>query len=339
MKVFTFPLNEAGTAKLIVTVANEASFFGPVNTPALIHASAGGFMMCAESDTVALGSRLMGKGFGVICSYMYPVGRDYRWPQVVVDMMKSIKLLREHSKEWGVDPNRIVISGHSAGSFICMSTGNLWNRPDLMAAAGCTGEEGKPNAMVVGFGPMYCGQQTDDGLVYVPNGDLVGPQTPPTFFHHARLDTLVSVYQTIAMIDSFEKNKRPFACYISSTGGHGETGSNRRMMGADGMVGPCMDDWFEQCWRFLQNQLELPKDPQQMPRMAPPPARAPGGAPAGGPPAGGPPAGGPPMFMNGPVVPEGSIPVGPGDMPLGNANHIHMPFNAGFHDKDFTVYK
>ena len=36
-----------------------------------------------------------------------------------------------------------------------------------MEAAGCTGE-GKPNAMILGFGPMFCGQQTDDGIVYVP---------------------------------------------------------------------------------------------------------------------------------------------------------------------------
>jgi hypothetical protein len=46
-----------------------------------------------------------------------------------------------------------------------------------------------------------------------------------------------------------------------------------------------------------------------------------------------------PMMMSMPVVPEGSIPVRPEDMPLGKADHIHMPFNAGFHDKDFTVYK
>ena len=27
--------------------------------------------------------------------------------------------------------------------------------------------------MILGFGPMFCGQQTDDGIVYVPNGELV----------------------------------------------------------------------------------------------------------------------------------------------------------------------
>ena len=325
MKVHTIQLSEK--AKLIVTVFNEmGGFFGPARTPALIHASAGGFMICTETDTNNIGTRLVGKGFGVICSYMYPVGADYRFPQVVIDMMKSIRILREHKDEWGIDPDKIVISGHSAGSFICMATGNLWNRPDLMEAAGCKGEEGKPNAMVVGFGPMYCGQQTDDGLVYVPNGDLVGDQTPPTFFHHARLDPLVSVYQTIAMIDAFEKKKRPFACYIASVGGHGETGGNRRIMGADGTVGPCMDDWFDCAWRFLQNQLHIPQIPQPMPMMAPPPAPKDGEKL-------------PPMTMPSMKAPEGSIPVGPGDMPLGNANCIHMPFNAAFHDKDFTTYK
>ena len=61
---------------------------------------------------------------------------------------------------------------------------------------------------------MFCGQQTDDNIVYVPNGKLVGPQTPPAFFHHSRLDSLVSVYQTIAMLDAMERAKRPFSIHI-----------------------------------------------------------------------------------------------------------------------------
>jgi acetyl esterase/lipase len=326
MQVLTFELNEAKTAKLIVTVSNVPPIFQA--TPALIHVPGGGFMFCSESDTTAIASRCMGKGFGVTCTYLYPVGKDYRFPQVIVYLLKSIKILRDHAKEWGINPKQIVITGNSAGAFICMTTGNLWNRPDIMEAAGCEGEEGKPDAMILGFGPMFCGQQTDAELVYVPNGELVGPQTPPAFFHHARLDSLVSVYQTIAMLDAMERAKRPYAAYISSTGGHGETGSVTRTLGEDGTVGPCIDDWFEQAWRFLCNQLGIPQIPQPMMQMMPPmPSGQQGDAPAMP----------PMMFM--PKAPEGSIPVKPEDMPLGQAGQIHMPFSIAFHDKDFTVYK
>ena len=328
MQVFTFDLNEAKTSRLVVTVSNVKPYLR--TTPALIHVPGGGFMFCSESDTVALGSRLMGKGFGVICTYLYPVGRNYRFPQVVIDLMRCIKILRENAEEWGMDPQKIVISGNSAGAFICMSTGNLWNRPELMEAAGCTGEEGKPNAMVLGFGPMFCGQQTGDGEVtYVPNGELVGPQTPPAFFHHARKDNLVSVYQTIAMIDSFERHKRPFGCFISSTGDHGTTGLPQRVLEPDGTTSPCIDDWFEPCWHFLQNQLGLEQNPQPM--MMPMALAEDGALPEDSPFA--------MMFLNAPVVPEGSIPVTPEDMPLGQADNIHMPFNAGFRDKDFDTYR
>lgn len=327
MQVFTFDLNDAKTSRLIVTVSNVPPIFQ--TTPALIHVPGGGFMFCSESDTTAIASRCMGKGFGVTCTYLYPVAKDYRFPQVVIDLCRCIKILRDHAKEWGINPKQIVISGNSAGAFICMTTGNLWNRPDIIEAAGCAGEEGKPDAMILGFGPMFCGQQTDDSLVYVPNGDLVGPQTPPAFFHHARLDTLVSVYQTIAMLDAMEKAKRPFAAYISSTGGHGETGSVSRMLAEDGTVGPCIDDWFEQAWHFLANQLGISQIPQKMMQMMPPMSQPEGDAPMM-----------PPMMMMGmPEIPAGSVPVKPEDMPLGQAGSLHMPFNAGFHDKDFTVYK
>ena len=100
MEVFTFKLNESGTSRLIVSVANVKPYMAA--TPALIHVPGGGFMFCSESDTVALGSRLMGKGVGVICTYLYPVARDYRFPQVVVDLMRSIKILRDQGIKAGL---------------------------------------------------------------------------------------------------------------------------------------------------------------------------------------------------------------------------------------------
>ena len=322
MKTITYDLNDAKTAKLIVTVSDLIPF-SQTAAPALIHVPGGAFVLCSEWDTTALAGRCMGKGFAVTCTYLYPVAGEYRFPQVVIDLMKAIKLLRDHAGEWGINPNQIVISGNSAGAFICMTTGNLWNRPDLMQAAGCSGEEGKPDAMILGFGPMFCGQQTDDGTVYVPNGDLVGPQTPPAFFHHARLDTVVSVYQSIAMLEAMEKAKRPFAAYISSTGGHGETGSVNRLLADDGTVGPCIDDWFGQAWSFLANHLGIGQLPMTMSQRMPPVQQ--GEAPA--------------MPMYRPEIPAGAVTIRPEDMPLGQADNIHMPFSPAFHDVNFMVYK
>ena len=129
------------------------------------------------------------------------------------------------------------------------------------------------------------------------------------------------------MLDAMERAKRPFAAYISSTGGHGETGAVNRIQAEDGTIGPCIDDWFEQAWRFLANQLGIPQIPQKMMQMPMPPMGE-GDVPTM-----------PPMMMSMPKVPEGSVPVKPEDMPLGQADNIHMPFNAGFFDKDFIEYE
>ena len=171
--------------------------------------------------------------------------------------------------------------------------------------------------MVLGFGPMYCGQQTDDAqLTYVANGDLVGDQTPPAFFHHARKDSLVSVYQTIAMVEMMERRKRPFGVYISSNGDHGSTSSQNRFLERDGTASPCVDDWFEGCWQFLQNELGMkqdvkPREPMPMP----------------------------PLTCELPIVPEGSVPTKPEDMPFGQADNLHMPFSTRFWDIDCDTYE
>ena len=132
------------------------------------------------------------------------------------------------------------------------------------------------------------------------------------------------------MIEAFEKAGRPFGCYISSTGGHGATGSTTRLFGENGTVGPCIDDWFDNCWRFLCNQLGMDQLPQDMlPMMR---AMMAGNSGEAGAPAR-------PSFAPPIVPPEGSVPVTPADMPLGQFNAIHMPFNASYFDKDFTTYK
>ena len=310
-----FNLNNDGSARLMVDIYEGNDIFE--RSPALIHVPGGAYMMCEETDRGEIASRLVERGFRVSCTYVYPVGRAYRFPQVTIDLMKAIKLVRDHSDEWKVDPDRIVISGGSAGAFICMTCGNLWNREDLMKAAGCSGEEAKPNAMVLGFGPMFCGQQTDDAkLTYVANGDLVGDQTPPAFFHHGRKDALVSVYQTIAMLDSMERHKRPFAVYISSNGDHGSTSAQQRFRERDGSASPCVDDWFPGCWQFLRNELGMPEDVPARPPMGPPVLKC-----------------------EIPIPPEGSVPTRPEDMPFGQADDIHMPFSTRFMDKDYDIYK
>ena len=98
MKVLTFDLNDAKTAKLIVTVSNVPPILQ--TTPALIHVPGGGFMFCSEADGTAIASRCMGKGFGnlyifVSCSQRLP------FPQVVIDLIKGIKILRDHAERMG----------------------------------------------------------------------------------------------------------------------------------------------------------------------------------------------------------------------------------------------
>ena len=132
MRTERFDLNQDGSARLMVDIYDDQP--AAEKAPALIHVPGGAFMMCVETDRGEIASRLVERGFRVSCTYVYPVGRAYRFPQVTIDLMKAIKLVRDHSDEWSVDPERIVISGGSAGAFICMTCGNLWNRPEFMAS-------------------------------------------------------------------------------------------------------------------------------------------------------------------------------------------------------------
>src|SRR5205823_4226055 len=50
--------------------------------------------------------------------------KDYKQPSPVLDAQEAIRIVREHAKEWSVDPNRVGIMGFSAGGHLAAATSN-----------------------------------------------------------------------------------------------------------------------------------------------------------------------------------------------------------------------
>ena len=62
------------------------------------------------------------KGFTVF------VVRHGSWPRypvssIVADMRRSVRFIRQHAKEYGVDPSRIGVFGSSAGGYLALLLG------------------------------------------------------------------------------------------------------------------------------------------------------------------------------------------------------------------------
>jgi len=194
----------------------------------------------------------------VLMISIYPVGPDYRFPDVLVCISKAICFIRDNAKEWNMDPNRIVIGGGSAGGFISGAYGAFWNHPEVQKLTGCKNGENRPNALLTQNGLFNAYQQSDKGTVEVPVYDYIGRDMPPTFLLHASDDTLVSVDQTLAMARNLSRAKIPFAMYIADSGNHTGLQYHRPMVMETGWLSHKVDDWMPGFLRFLDNVLGVP---------------------------------------------------------------------------------
>ncbi|MFI3304926.1 MAG: GDSL-type esterase/lipase family protein [Rikenellaceae bacterium] len=96
--------------------------------------------------------------------------------EAVMDAKSAVRWVRQHSKELGIDPNKIIVSGGSAGGHLAACTGTI---------EGCDEDavqkvSSKPNALIL-FNPVS--KTTKDGY---GSGRVVGRETEISPVHHIK---------------------------------------------------------------------------------------------------------------------------------------------------------
>lgn len=149
------------------------------NRPAIIFVHGGGFTECDKDGgmEVSLGTAFARKGY--VCAsinYRLRDDRDSDWDgtfgDAVTDAHTALQWFIDHSADYGIDPDRIALSGHSAGAITV--TGLAYN--DGIGPPGTAG--GSVFAVVNMSGGAY-------GL-----GDI-SPDAPPCLIIHGSEDDTV----------------------------------------------------------------------------------------------------------------------------------------------------
>ncbi len=185
--------------------------------PWLLVLHAGGWENGEAEEFSAWNRTLAAKGY-IIFSMNYHLAPHHPWPAQREDVRQAIKYVNEHADELGVDPDKMVIMGRSAGGQIataCAST-----MPDL-----------KAKGVIAFYSPVdmefahtfsteddiigalkllrqYLGGDPDtaaDNYRSASAINFVGKAAPPTLLLHGTRDALVWVEQSIRYKARFEK--------------------------------------------------------------------------------------------------------------------------------------
>jgi len=135
----------------------------------------------------------------------------------LADTQRSIRMVRAHAKEWGVDPKRVGIMGFSAGGEQAAWVTLKFDEGDAKATDPVEKESCRPDFSVL----VYPGWLRMD-LSNVPKN------TPPTFLTSAGIDDAFHARQTVEFYDALFKAKIPAEMHIYGHGGHGGAVSLRK---------------------------------------------------------------------------------------------------------------
>jgi acetyl esterase/lipase len=133
------------------------------------------------------------------------------------DAQRGLRLMRQHSGDWGIDARRIGILGFSAGGHLTVMAGTHWSdttypKQDAADELSC-----RPDFMIPIY-PAYLGDERNAGplspLVHVTN------DTPPTFCAVTHDDQLRGVNAALFYVE-LKKAGVPAELHIYAKGGHG----------------------------------------------------------------------------------------------------------------------
>lgn len=147
--------------------------------------------------------RLAARGYAV-AAISYRLAPQHPWPAAADDVVAAVAYLRARGAELGIDPDRIVLFGRSAGGQLATAVGYRPGQPfirgvvayyaphDLNFAWRNTPEGGILDFFTLmrqylGGSPEEAPRAYAEASAY----DAVGPQTPPTLLVHGGKDSLV----------------------------------------------------------------------------------------------------------------------------------------------------
>jgi acetyl esterase/lipase len=188
-------------------------------------------------------------------------------PEIVEDIHRAVRFIRAHASEYGVDPNRLGISGGSAGGHLSLMMGAYGGpgKPDAkdpidressaVQAVACFfpptdllnyGETGKSALRILtlkSYWPVFgvSDKTTDE------EGEKIGralspiygvtEKMPPTFIIHGDADALVPVQQAQRIIAKIEECKVPCKLDVRKGKLHGWAGMEQDIV--------LFAEWFE----------------------------------------------------------------------------------------------
>lgn len=195
----------------------------------------GGYYMTSDREAEAIAIKIMGMGYhaAVLRYSTFPS----RYPAALLEMARSVSIIKENAEEWNIDAEKLVIMGFSAGGHLAANYGVSWREDFLAESIGVEKEVLRPNAMLLcypvisskeeimhkGSFENLLGEDFDNPELRakVSLEDQVSEDTPKCFIWHTYPDDTVPVENSFVFVRALMEKKIPVEFHMYEKGGHG----------------------------------------------------------------------------------------------------------------------
>jgi len=246
------------------------------NGAAVVFCVSGGFFSSHDAINPKTYKEFLNRGYTVF-AVVHGSQPKFSIPEILTDMNRSLRFIRYHAKDYGIDPNRIGITGGSAGGHLSLMQSTTGKDGDPMAKDPVDRVSSKVQAAACFFPPSDFLNYGKEGEVALGNGVLSGFKAPfefteldkttnafvlisdqekrrqigkqispvyhvtkdsaPTLIMHGDIDKLVPIQQATIFLDKMKEAGVPCELVIKKGGDHGWPGLDK-----DWSV---MADWFD----------------------------------------------------------------------------------------------
>lgn len=146
----------------------------------------------------------------------------------VSDALTAIAWVRENAKELGIDPNKVLADGFSAGAHLALVSSMIENREDFGVISSFSS---RPDALVLGSCPYDIAGRDVYNIKYdtktISPLYLIKENLPPIFAYHAEEDRMVKFSEFEKFRNAIEKTKNSFTSRSYLGVGHFFEGSSK----------------------------------------------------------------------------------------------------------------
>lgn len=267
MLIKTIPLTKDEKANLSIYLheydERSSLKWQPEKRPAVIVVPGGyySFISKREMDPIAL--NFLNRGYQVFI-LEYHVKDESAFPRPLKDLALSVQHVRLNAKDYGIDPNQMVICGFSAGAHLAALLGTLWDKLDL----GLPMEDIKPNGLILSYGVYNLKQmmkknevqvqETSLGAMFKSYDPIIDPilhvdqNMVPTFIWATGEDTIIPSEQSLSFALKLKQNKVPVEVHLYRRGGHGlSTATKQSNYFLEYPIN--VSTWFDQACNFIDD--------------------------------------------------------------------------------------